>query len=96
MDYQAPRGTQDILPEEQAYWRYVESKAAAIAARYGYSRIDTPTFEDARLFTRTVGEETDIVTKEMYTFQDRGGSDLTLRPEGTAPVCRAYIEHGMA
>ncbi|APV43391.1 histidyl-tRNA synthetase [Dehalogenimonas formicexedens] len=96
MDYQAPRGTQDILPEEQAYWRYVESKAAKVAARYGYSRIDTPTFEDARLFTRTVGEETDIVTKEMYTFQDRGGSDLTLRPEGTAPVCRAYIEHGMA
>jgi histidyl-tRNA synthetase len=96
MDYQVPRGTQDILPEEQAYWRYVETKAAAIAARYGYSRIDTPTFEDARLFTRTVGEETDIVTKEMYTFQDRGGADLTLRPEGTAPVCRAYIEHGMA
>ncbi|XUX00434.1 MAG: histidine--tRNA ligase [Dehalogenimonas sp.] len=96
MDYQAPRGTQDILPEEQAYWRYVESKAAAIAARYGYIRIDTPTFEDARLFTRTIGEETDIVTKEMYTFQDRGGADLTLRPEGTAPVCRAYIEHGMA
>jgi histidyl-tRNA synthetase len=96
MDYQSPRGTQDILPEEQAWWRYIESKAASIAARYGYSRIDTPTFEDARLFTRTVGEETDIVTKEMYTFQDRGGADLTLRPEGTAPVCRAYIEHGMA
>ena len=96
MDYQAPRGTQDILPEEQSYWRYVESKASMVAARYGYSRIDTPTFEDARLFTRTVGEETDIVTKEMYTFQDRGSADLTLRPEGTAPVCRAYIEHGMA
>ncbi len=96
MDYQAPRGTQDILPEEQAYWRYVEDKAAAIASRYGYARIDTPTFEDAKLFTRTVGEETDIVSKEMYTFADRGGSDLTLRPEGTAPVCRAYIEHGMA
>ncbi len=96
MDIQSPRGTQDILPEEQVYWRYVESMAAAVAARYGYSRIDTPTFEDARLFTRTVGEETDIVTKEMYTFADRGGADLTLRPEGTAPVCRAYIEHGMA
>ena len=96
MDYQAPRGTQDILPEDQAYWRYVEDKAAAVAARYGYARIDTPTFEDARLFTRTVGDDTDIVTKEMYTFADRGGSDLTLRPEGTAPVCRAYIEHGMA
>ncbi|PVV84012.1 histidine--tRNA ligase [Dehalogenimonas alkenigignens] len=96
MDYQAPRGTQDILPEDQSCWRYVRDKAEAIAQLYGYARIDTPTFEDARLFTRTVGEETDIVTKEMYTFADRGGSDLTLRPEGTAPVCRAYIEHGMA
>jgi histidyl-tRNA synthetase len=95
MDYQSPRGTQDILPEEQPYWRFIQDKAADIAARYGYARIDTPTFEDARLFTRTVGEETDIVSKEMYTFADRGGSDLTLRPEGTAPVARAYIEHGM-
>ncbi|MGI2336021.1 MAG: histidine--tRNA ligase [Dehalogenimonas sp.] len=95
MDYQSPRGTQDILPEEQPYWRFIQDKAADIAARYGYARIDTPTFEDARLFTRTVGEETDIVSKEMYTFADRGGSDLTLRPEGTAPVGRAYIEHGM-
>lgn len=96
MDYQAPRGTQDILPEDQSCWRYVRDRAETIAQRYGYSRIDTPTFEDARLFARTVGEETDIVTKEMYTFADRGGSDLTLRPEGTASVCRAYIEHGMA
>jgi histidyl-tRNA synthetase len=95
MDYQSPRGTQDILPEEQAWWAYVQDRAVGIAARYGYSRIDTPTFEDARLFVRTVGEETDIVGKEMYTFADRGGSDLTLRPEGTAPVCRAYIQHGM-
>ncbi len=95
MYYQSPRGTQDILPEEQTYWRYVQDKAAAMAERYGYKRIETPTFEDARLFTRTIGEETDIVSKEMYTFADRGGSDLTLRPEGTAPVCRAYIEHGM-
>ncbi|MEN8613974.1 histidine--tRNA ligase [Dehalogenimonas sp. THU2] len=95
MDYQSPRGTQDILPEEQPYWRYVQEKAAAVAERYGYARIDTPTFEDSHLFIRTVGEETDIVSKEMYTFADRGGSDLTLRPEGTAPVCRAYLEHGM-
>ncbi len=93
--YQAPRGTTDILPQEQAYWRYVEQKVAYIAQLYGYERIDGPTFEDTRLFARSVGEDTDIVTKEMYTFEDRGGSSLTLRPEGTAPVCRAYLEHGM-
>jgi histidyl-tRNA synthetase len=92
--YQAPRGTADILPEDQAYWRYIEQKADEIGRRYGYGRIDTPTFEDTRLFTR-VGEETDIVQKEMYTFDDRGGNSLTLRPEGTVPVCRAYLEHGM-
>jgi histidyl-tRNA synthetase len=93
--YQAPRGTQDILPAEQDYWRFVEQKAAAIAQVYGYERIDTPVFEDAGLFIRSVGEGTDIVEKEMYTFADRGDSKLTLRPEGTAPVCRAYLEHGM-
>jgi histidyl-tRNA synthetase len=93
--YQAPRGTADILPEEQAYWRYVEQKAIEISRLYGYRRIDTPVFEDTGLFTRGVGEETDIVQKEMYTFDDRGGNKLTLRPEGTAPVCRAYLEHGM-
>ncbi len=93
--YQAPRGTTDILPEEQAYWRYIEHKAADISERYGYRRIDTPIFEDTSLFVRSVGEATDIVQKEMYTFEDRGGNKLTLRPEGTAPVCRAYLEHGM-
>lgn len=93
--YQAPRGTTDILPEEQAYWRYIEHKAAEISQRYGYRRIDTPVFEDTSLFVRGVGEATDIVQKEMYTFEDRGGNKLTLRPEGTAPVCRAYLEHGM-
>jgi len=95
MQHQAPRGTADILPEEQSYWDYVRSRAVSLAKLYGYEQIDTPTFEDSRLFIRSVGEETDIVSKEMYTFQDRGGSDLTLRPEGTAPVCRAFIEHGM-
>jgi histidyl-tRNA synthetase len=95
MLYQAPRGTSDILPEEQAYWRFIEQKVADIAKLYGYERIDAPVFEDTRLFTRSVGEDTDIVTKEMYTFEDRGGNQLTLRPEGTAPVCRAYLEHGM-
>jgi histidyl-tRNA synthetase len=93
--YQAPRGTQDILPEEQLYWRFIEQKATNIAQLYGYERIDTPVFEDAGLFVRTVGEGTDIVEKEMYSFTDRGGGQVTLRPEGTAPVCRAYLEHGM-
>lgn len=93
--YRAPRGTTDILPSEQAYWRYIEQKAAGICQLYGYERIDAPTFEDTDLFTRSVGEETDIVTKEMYTFEDKGGNQLTLRPEGTAPVCRAYLEHGL-
>jgi histidyl-tRNA synthetase len=94
--YQAPRGTADILPEEQPYWRYVEKAAAEVAALYGYQRIDTPVFEDTGLFTRGVGEGTDIVEKEMYTFEDKGGKSITLRPEGTAPVCRAYIQHGMS
>ena len=93
--YQSPRGTTDILPDEQAYWRFIEQKAAAISQLYGYRRIDTPLFEDTGLFVRGVGEETDIVQKEMYTFEDRGGNKLTLRPEGTASICRAYLEHGM-
>ena len=93
--YQAPRGTSDILPQEQAYWRYIEQKVVNVCQLYGYERIDTPAFEGTRLFTRSVGEETDIVIKEMYTFEDRGGNQLTLRPEGTAPVCRAYLEHGL-
>jgi histidyl-tRNA synthetase len=94
--FQAPRGTQDILPAEQPYWRYIQRAAEATAALYGYERIDTPVFEEAGLFVRTVGEGTDIVEKEMYTFEDHGGGHMTLRPEGTAPVCRAYIENGMA
>jgi histidyl-tRNA synthetase len=93
--YQAPRGTSDILPEEQAYWRYIEQKVANVCQFYGYERIDAPTFEDSQLFSRSVGEGTDIVEKEMYTFQDKGGNKITLRPEGTAPVCRAYLEYGM-
>ncbi|MBI4186403.1 MAG: histidine--tRNA ligase [Chloroflexi bacterium] len=93
--YQAPRGTSDILPGEQVYWRYVEQQAVAICQLYGYERIDLPAFEDTRLFSRSIGEETDIVQKEMYTFEDKGGNRLTLRPEGTASVCRAFLEHGM-
>ena len=95
MLYQAPRGTSDILPQEQAYWRYLEQMVARTARLYGYQRLDAPAFEDTKLFARSVGEDTDIVTKEMYTFEDRGGSSITLRPEGTAPVCRAYLEHGL-
>lgn len=94
--YQAPRGTQDLLPEDEKYWRYVENTAVRTAQRFGYGLIRTPTFEDTSLFVRGVGESTDIVTKEMYTFEDKGGESLTLRPEGTAPVLRAYLEHGMA
>ena len=93
--YRAPRGTTDILPEEQAYWRYIEQKAAYICQLYGYERIDSPAFEDTALFTRSIGTGTDIVEKEMYTFEDKGGNQITLRPEGTAPVCRAYLEHGL-
>jgi histidyl-tRNA synthetase len=93
--YQAARGTTDILPEEQPYWRYVEKTIAEITQLYGYKRIDTPIFEDTSLFQRSAGEYTDIVQKEMYTFDDRGGNSLTLKPEGTPAVCRAYIQHGM-
>ncbi|MCX6013056.1 MAG: ATP phosphoribosyltransferase regulatory subunit [Chloroflexi bacterium] len=93
--YKAPRGTSDILSEEQPYFEFIKHKAAEISRLRGYQRIDTPVFEDSGLFVRGVGQGTDIVEKEMYTFQDRGGDNMTLRPEGTAPVCRAYIEHGM-
>ena len=94
--YRAPRGTSDQLPQEQKYRKYVEDTAALVCRTFGFERIDTPIFEATGLFVRTVGEETDVVQKEMYTFEDRGGDSLTLRPEGTAPVCRAYIEHGMS
>ena len=93
--YRAPRGTNDRLPTAQRYWRYVEDKAVELTRRFAYKRIDTPVFEESDLFVRTVGEDTDVMDKETYTFQDRGNDYLTLRPEGTAPVCRAYLEHGM-
>jgi hypothetical protein len=91
--YQAPRGTQDILPQDQAYWRFIEEKAEKIGQLYGYKRIDTPVFEDSGLFVRTIGSGTDIVEKEMYTFIDKGGRSITLRPEYTPSVARAIIEH---
>lgn len=93
--YQSPRGTADILPEEQDYWLFLEHKIAEITRLYGYQPIETPVFEDSSLYTRTTGEYTDIVQKEMYTFEDRGGNSLSLRPEGTPSVCRAYIQHGL-
>ena len=92
--YNAPRGTQDILPDEQAYWRYIEEKAAYVCRLYGYERIETPIFEETQLFVKGTGDTTDIVQKEMYTFEDRSGNSLTLKPEGTPGVCRAYLEHG--
>ena len=92
---EAPRGTHDVLPSEQPLWRKVTGEMERLCALYGYGRIQTPGFEDTDLFQRTSGVGSDIVQKEMYTFEDRGGRSLTLRPEGTAPICRAYIEHGM-
>jgi histidyl-tRNA synthetase len=93
---QAPRGTFDVLPGQAALReRLVAQLASPLFARAGYGRIETPIFEDTALFARGVGESTDIVSKEMYTFSDQGDRSITLRPEGTAPVCRAYVEHGM-
>ncbi|MCX7730636.1 MAG: histidine--tRNA ligase [Candidatus Caldatribacterium sp.] len=90
----APRGTRDILGEEVLLWQHLEDVVRKIALLFGYEEVRTPIFEHTELFTRGVGEETDIVQKEMYTFTDKGGRSLTLRPEGTAPVVRAYLEHG--
>jgi histidyl-tRNA synthetase len=92
---EAPKGTHDILPSEQPLWQTVTGEMERMCALYGYRRIQTPAFEDTELFQRTSGAGSDIVQKEMYTFEDRGDRSLTLRPEGTAPICRAYIEHGM-
>jgi histidyl-tRNA synthetase len=91
----APRGTFDVLAEQAQARTTLETHARTILESAGYERIETPTFEATELFARGVGESTDIVSKEMFTFSDAGGRSLTLRPEGTAPVCRAYIEHGM-
>jgi histidyl-tRNA synthetase len=91
----APRGTFDVLPDAAQARAAVEASAKAILERAGYERIETPTFEATALFARGVGESTDVVQKEMYTFNEEEGESFTLRPEGTAPVCRAYLEHGM-
>ena len=93
--HKAPRGTFDILPQEHAYWKYVEEKASSLCQLYGYQPLSTPIFEDAQLFIKTVAGGTDIIDKEMYIFEDKSGQKLALRAEVTAPVCRAYLEHGL-
>jgi histidyl-tRNA synthetase len=93
--FQAPRGTFDVRPEQAHARARVQRAATEIWSRAGYEPIATPAFEDTELFERGVGQSTDIVRKEMFTFEDKGGRSLTLRPEGTAPICRAYLEHGM-
>jgi histidyl-tRNA synthetase len=93
--HQAPRGTRDLLPDETARWRWAEERARGVLERYGYGEIRTPMFEDFELFARTSGESSDVVQKEMYRFQDLGERDLALRPEFTAGVLRAYLEHGL-
>lgn len=90
---QALRGTQDILPDNIYKWNHVESVIKELCALYGYSEIRTPMFEDTKLFLRGIGDTTDVVAKEMYTFEDRGGRSITLRPENTAAVVRSYLEH---
>jgi histidyl-tRNA synthetase len=93
--FRAPRGAADILHADQPYWQFVRRTAARVARSYGYGQIDTPVFEDARVYLRRAAAGTDVADKEIYLFEDRGGDKLALRPEGTAGVCRAYIEHGM-
>ena len=92
---QNPRGTFDVLPPNSYAWRHVQNTLSHTAELFGYSPISTPIIEDSKLFTRGVGENTDIVEKETYTFEDRGGDYISLRPEGTAPICRAYLQNGM-
>ena len=96
MKFQAPKGTHDILPGESEQWEWLEAIARDVLSRYGYREVRTPMFEATDLFVRSVGESTDIVRKELYTFEDKGGRSLTLRPEGTAPLVRAFLEHSLA
>ena len=92
---QPVRGTHDLLPEEARRHRHIVETGLSVSGRYGFGEIETPIFEFTEVFERPLGEATDVVTKEMYTFTDRGGEQLTLRPEGTAGVMRAVIEHGL-
>ena len=93
---QSVKGMHDILPADQPYWQYISKKAASLLSDYGFEKIETPILEPTSLFVRSVGEATDIVEKEIYNFKTKGGDDLALRPENTAGVVRAYIEHGMS
>ncbi|MFH1336066.1 MAG: ATP phosphoribosyltransferase regulatory subunit, partial [Candidatus Zixiibacteriota bacterium] len=95
MKHKALYGTHDILPEESFKWQNFEEKLRSIFALYNYKEIRTPIFEETELFTRSIGQDTDIVRKEMYTFLDQGKRSITLRPEGTVGVVRAYLEHNL-
>src|SRR5437870_3975140 len=95
LKHQAPRGTRDLLPDQLGRWQWVEARTREVVERYRYREIRTPMFEDYELFARTSGEASDVVQKEMYRFRDLKGRDLALRPEGTAPVARAYLEHAL-
>lgn len=95
MRYQAPRGTQDVLPPEAQTWLDIETTFREVSRLYGYGEVRTPTFEDLGLFVRSSGETSEIVTKQMYEFTDKGGRQVALKPEGTAPVIRALIEHNL-
>jgi histidyl-tRNA synthetase len=96
LKHQAPRGTRDLLPGEIERWQWAEARAREVLEHYGYREIRTPIFEEYELFARTSGDATEVVQKEMYRFRDQGDRDLALRPEGTASVARAYLQHGMA
>src|SRR5690349_24632491 len=93
--FKAPRGTFDVLPEDSRVRHRIVEVSARVLEGAAYRRIDVPAFEDTDLFARGVGESTDIVQKQMFSFEDQGGRSLTLRPEATASICRAYLEHGM-
>src|SRR5688572_8419118 len=95
MRFQGPRGTQDVLPSDSYKWLHLENTFRELVGLYGYEEIRTPTFEDTELFTRTAGETSDIVSKQMYTFLDKGDRSITLKPEGTAPAMRALIQHNL-
>ena len=93
--YQKIKGTEDLFGQEMKYWYWIEEKGRKLSLIYGFMEIRTPIFEETKLFVRSVGQDTDIVQKEMYTFDDKGGRSITLRPEGTAPVVRAFVENGL-
>src|SRR5690554_5033693 len=95
MRIQGPKGTKDVLPSEVFKWQYIEGKIRELCSINGYREVRTPVFEHTELFQRGVGETTDVVQKEMYTFLDKGGRSITLKPEGTAPVVRTFIENSI-